>query len=123
MNKFQKQTVIEKVKLVIHYGVRFAEKVSDRYTAACAAQAAFFIMLSVVPIVSLILALATYLPFTQQDVMNLVMSVIPNEFTVYVSDILNDLYDDVIFDKVIVCNLCVDFLCQFFLSHILLRCL
>jgi len=92
MKKLEKQNVIAKVKLIIHYGVRFAEKVSDRYTAACAAQAAFFIMLSVVPIVSLILALATYLPFTQQDVMNLVMGVVPNEFTVYVSDILNDLY-------------------------------
>ncbi len=92
MNKIQKANIIEKGKMVVYYGMRFAEKVSDRYTAACAAQAAFFIMLSVVPIVSLILALATYLPFTQQDVMNLVMSVIPNEFTMYVSDILNDLY-------------------------------
>jgi len=92
MKRSQRFDLFEKIKLLLHYGIRFAEKVSDRYTAACAAQAAFFIMLSVVPIISLILALATYLPFTQQDVMDLVMSVIPNEFTVYVSDILNDLY-------------------------------
>lgn len=84
--------LLEKLKILIQYGINFAGKVSDRYTAACAAQAAFFIMLSVVPMVSLILTLATYLPFTQQDVLNLLMSVIPKEFAVYVSDILSDLY-------------------------------
>lgn len=92
MNQERKTIWMNKIKMMFHYGKRFAEKVSDRHTAACAAQAAFFILLSVVPIVSMILALATYLPFTQQDVMDLLMSVIPNEFTVYVTDILNDLY-------------------------------
>ena len=92
MKQARKNNVIEKVKLVIHYGQRFAEKVSDRYTAACAAQSAFFIMLSIVPIVSLLLACATYLPFSQQDVLSLLMSVVPNEFLVYMTDIIGDLY-------------------------------
>ncbi len=92
MKEQQKQTWIERLKMIIHYAQRFAEKVSDRYTAACAAQAAFFILLSVVPIVSLILACATYLPFTQQDLLGLLMSIIPDEFTVYVKDIISDLY-------------------------------
>ncbi len=85
-------TRVEKLKMLVHFGKKFAEKVSDRYTAACAAQAAFFIMLSLVPIISLVLATATYLPFTQQDVLDLTMNVIPSEFGVYVSDIINDLY-------------------------------
>lgn len=90
--KKQKLTRVEKLKMLVHFGQKFAEKVSDRYTAACAAQAAFFIMLSIVPIISLVLAAATYLPFTQQDVLNLTMSVIPDEFNIYVEDVINDLY-------------------------------
>ncbi len=92
MRETQKPNIVSKLKMIVQYGMKFAEKVSDRYTAACAAQAAFFILLSVVPIISLILATATYLPFTQQDVLDLLMSIIPNEFAVYVTDILNDLY-------------------------------
>lgn len=93
MKKKQKLTRVEKLKLMVHFGQKFAEKVSDRYTTACAAQAAFFIMLSIVPIISLVLATATYLPFTQQDVLNLTMSVIPDEFSVYVADVISDLYE------------------------------
>lgn len=83
---------LSKIKMLIYYIQRFAEKISDRYTAACAAQAAFFMLLSIVPMASLILALATYLPFSQQDVLDLIMRVIADEFAVYVTDILNDLY-------------------------------
>lgn len=65
---------------------------SDSYTAACAAQAAFFILLSVVPLVSLALAITTYVPFSQQDVMDLLMQVIPDDLNVYVEGIIGDLY-------------------------------
>lgn len=92
MKKKPQLTKVEKLKMMVHFGQKFAEKVSDRYTAACAAQAAFFIMLSIVPIISLVLAAATYLPFTQQDVLNLTMSVIPDEFSIYVADVIADLY-------------------------------
>ena len=92
MKESAENTIIEKIKIIVHFCRKFAEKVSDRYTAACAAQAAFFIMLSIVPIISLLLATATYLPFTQQDVFNLTMSVIPDEFSVYVADVISDLY-------------------------------
>lgn len=66
---------------------------SDSYTAACAAQAAFFILLSVVPLVSLALAITTYVPFSQQDVMDLLMQVIPDDLNVYVEEIIGDLYN------------------------------
>ena len=92
MKNSSKRTRVEKLKLMVHFGRKFAEKVSDRYTAACAAQAAFFIMLSIVPIISLILVATTYLPFTQQDVYDLLMRVVPDEFSVYVIGVINDLY-------------------------------
>lgn len=88
----KQQGKFPKIRLLVHYALRFGDKISDNYTAACAAQAAFFIMLSVVPLISLVLATTTYLPFSQQDVMDLVMRVIPNDLMAYVSDIINDLY-------------------------------
>ena len=81
-----------KVKLLIQYFYKFGCMISDNYTAACAAQAAFFILLSIVPLVSMVLAIATYLPFDQQDVMNLLIHVIPDDIMPYVQDIINDLY-------------------------------
>lgn len=81
-----------KFKLLIRYIDKFGCMVSDNYTAACAAQAAFFILLSIVPLISMVLAIATYLPFDQQDVMNLLIHVIPDDIMPYVQDILNDLY-------------------------------
>ena len=92
MKKIQESEKLSKIKLFINFIYKFGVKVSDSYTAACAAQAAFFILLSIVPIISLVLAIATYLPFTQQDVLDVLMSVIPKEFTVYVADIIGDLY-------------------------------
>ena len=82
----------EKIKLLIQFIYKFGVKISDNYTAACAAQAAFFILLSIVPIISLILAVTTYLPFTQQDVLNLMMQIIPDDLVGYVADIIADLY-------------------------------
>lgn len=82
----------EKLRLIGTFILKFGEKVSDNYTAACAAQAAFFILLSVVPFISLILAVSTYLPFTQQDVLRLLMQIIPEDMVGYVQDIIADLY-------------------------------
>ncbi|MBR1864886.1 MAG: YihY/virulence factor BrkB family protein [Lachnospiraceae bacterium] len=83
---------LAKTKQLYYYAEWFATSISDNYTAACAAQAAFFILLSVVPLISLVLAVTTYLPFSQQDVLELIMRGIPEEFASYISDIINDLY-------------------------------
>lgn len=92
MKQPQERDKISKIKLFAIYAYKFCVKISDSYTAACAAQAAFFVLLSVVPLVSLLLALTTYLPFSQQDVLDLLMRVIPDDFTAYVKDIITDLY-------------------------------
>lgn len=81
-----------KIKLLIRYIYKFGCMISDNYTAACAAQAAFFMLLSIVPLVSLALALTTYLPYTQQDVLSFLMNVIPDDIMPYVKDIIRDLY-------------------------------
>lgn len=92
MKKSGKKGKRERLKLIISFVYKFGEKISDNYTAACAAQAAFFILLSIVPIISLILAVTTYLPLTQQDVLHLIMQFIPDDLIGYVQDIIADLY-------------------------------
>lgn len=92
MKKSGKKGKRERLKLIISFAYKFGEKISDNYTAACAAQAAFFILLSIVPIISLILAVTTYLPLTQQDVLHLMMQFIPDDLIGYVQDIIADLY-------------------------------
>ncbi|MCR5700528.1 MAG: YihY/virulence factor BrkB family protein [Lachnospiraceae bacterium] len=71
----------------------FFDKMFENYTGACAAQAAFFIMLSTVPLVTLFLAVTTYMPVSREEVFQLLMSVIPNDLAGYVKDIITDLYE------------------------------
>lgn len=92
MGKIGDEKPDKKFKILVRYVYRFGCMISDNYTAACAAQAAFFILLSIVPLISMVLAVATYLPFNQQDVLNLLIKVIPNDIMPYVRDIINDLY-------------------------------
>lgn len=82
-----------RLKLLAAFSNRFFDAVFDNYTAACAAQAAFFMLLSIVPLASLILAITTYLPFSQKDVYLLLMDIVPNDLARYVEGIINDLYD------------------------------
>lgn len=79
-------------RLLIKYMYRFGCMIGDNYTAACAAQAAFFIMLSIVPLASLVLSVATHLPFSQNDVLDVLMHFIPDDIMPYVKDIVADLY-------------------------------
>ncbi len=81
-----------RLKIIVAYGNRFFDAVFDNYTAACAAQAAFFMLLSIVPMASLILAVTTYLPISQQDVYSILMSFVPHDLSKYVEGIINDLY-------------------------------
>lgn len=84
--------IYQKIKGPDGYIQKFMKKVGDRYISACAAQAAFFLLLSIIPLITLLLAISTYLPYTSQDVLNFIMNVIPNEFNSYISGFINDLY-------------------------------
>lgn len=92
MKNLQKNRKFSKLRLFVDYVYKFGVKMSDSYTAACAAYTAFFILLSIVPLVSLVLAIATYLPFTQNDVLYMLTRFIPDDLMVYVSGIINSLY-------------------------------
>lgn len=92
MNKLLERKGSSKIKLYISFIDKFCGKMGDSHIGAYSAQASFFILLSVVPLASLLLAVATYLPFSQQDVLELLMQGIPGDLIGYVAGIITDLY-------------------------------
>lgn len=92
MESIKKTERLEKGKLIINYIFRFGDMLTDSYTAACAAQAAFFLLLSAVPMVSLMLAVASYLPFTLQDITDLIMKILPDNYSATVDNLLFEWY-------------------------------
>lgn len=81
--------IINKTYYLI-YG--FFEKMSEDHVSAFSAQAAFFMLLSVFPMLMIILNLARYMPFSQEDVINLIANIMPQEFVQYMASIVSDLY-------------------------------
>ena len=93
MNESKRQKYIEKGKIIFSYIMKFGGMLTDSYTAASAAQAAFFLMLSIVPMVSLLLAVASHLPFAPQDIMGLIMGFVPEAFRKMVDQLMFEWYD------------------------------
>lgn len=93
MKKLQKMKeripVIHKIYYLI-YG--FFEKMSEDHVSAFSAQAAFFMLLSVFPMLMILLNLTRYMPFSQEDVISLIANIMPREFVQYVTSIVSDLY-------------------------------
>ena len=60
---------------------RIMDRISENHTGAYAAQSAFFIVLSMIPFIMLLLALVQYTPVTKADVIRAVTHVLPK--TIY----------------------------------------
>ncbi|MDD3277392.1 MAG: YihY/virulence factor BrkB family protein [Lachnospiraceae bacterium] len=70
----------------------FLKRMDDDKVGAFASQAAFFILLSVIPFLLLLLTLIQYLPVEQDSVRNVLLQIIPSEFSGLVSGIINEVY-------------------------------
>lgn len=70
----------------------FTNRLNEDKISAFSAQAAFFLILSIVPFLSLLLTLVKYLPISQTMLFNTVINIIPAPFEPLVSTILNELY-------------------------------
>lgn len=70
----------------------FARRISDDHVSAFAAQSAYFILMSIIPILLLMMTMIRYLPITQTDLTNLLFTIVPEAFQGLFSSILNELY-------------------------------
>lgn len=67
--------------------------VSRAHVGAYAAQAAYFLMLCMIPIILLLLTLVQYTPVTKADVMTAVIQVFPSSVDSMVTSIVNQVYN------------------------------
>lgn len=71
---------------------RVARKIKEDHVGAYAAQAAFFMMLSLVPMMMLLMALVRYTPVTQSDIMVIVSDVFPRTIRSAMIALVDEVY-------------------------------
>ena len=70
----------------------FSERIMGDHVGAYAAQRAFFILLSFIPFMMLLLNIIQYTPLTEEAVSSAVMSIIPEDFHGVVKTIIMEIY-------------------------------
>lgn len=71
----------------------FVERVGRDHVGAYAAQSAFFLVLSLIPIILLLLTLVRYTPVTKADVMTAVYEIFPKTIRTTMISIINEVYN------------------------------
>lgn len=71
----------------------FTKKISDDHVSAFSAQAAFFIVLSAFPFIIFLLSLIKKLPFDQDDLVRIIASVFPQETSMLIDSVIQELYN------------------------------
>ena len=79
---------MEKFNKIKERGLRIAATVSSHHTGAFAAQAAYFFVLSLIPIFMLLLTMVQFTPVTKADVMEAVLPVFPSTVSPMIESIV-----------------------------------
>ncbi len=80
------------LKRVIKIVRGFLRSMQEDHVGAYAAQSAYFIMLSFIPFIILLLTLIQYTPLTKADLLSVVQAVLPVSFNGFVIGIINEVY-------------------------------
>lgn len=78
---------------LMNKAMRIPEDVGRHHVGAYAAQAAYFFMLSMIPIILLLLTMVQYTPVTKADVMTAVVQVFPSSVDSMITSIVNQVYN------------------------------
>ena len=73
--------------------IKILNEMSAHHVGAYAAQAAYFFMLSMIPIILLLLTMVQYTPVTKADVMTAVVQVFPSTVDSLITSIVNQVYN------------------------------
>ena len=71
----------------------FLEQVSEHHVGAYAAQSAFFLVLSLIPIILLLLTLVRFTPLTKADILTAVYEVFPTTIRATMISVVNEVYN------------------------------
>lgn len=80
-------------KNLIREVMKIPKEVSEHHVGAYAAQAAYFFMLSLIPIILLLLTMIQYTPVTKADVMTAVIQVFPSTVDSLITSVVNQVYN------------------------------
>ena len=72
----------------------FADSISKDHMGAFAAQSAFFILLSIFPIINIILAFIKFLPMTEKDFVDFISKLMPDGANNTIVGIVGEIYDN-----------------------------
>ncbi|WP_290776160.1 YihY/virulence factor BrkB family protein [Anaerofustis sp.] len=70
----------------------FFDKLSKDYIYTFAAQTAFFMMFSFIPLIMIIVLLVQYLPLTQEELISISMHIFPHALSGFINNLLKGLY-------------------------------
>lgn len=70
----------------------FTNRLKKDHVSAYAAQSAFFLIMSIIPFLSLLLTLIKYLPISQEMLYDIIMNIIPVPFEPLATEILSELF-------------------------------
>ncbi len=84
---------MKKLKQIVGRVLEIPAEVSRVHVGAYAAQAAYFFMLCMIPIILLLLTLVQYTPVTKADVMTAVIQVFPSSVDSLITSIVNQVYN------------------------------
>ena len=70
----------------------FSRRIRDDHVSAFAAQSAYFILMSIIPILLLMMTRSRYLPITQEDLAHMFFTVVPEAFQGLFSLIVSEVY-------------------------------
>ena len=90
--RMKKSGIMEKRKNLKDQVMKFIETVNSHHTGAYAAQAAYFFVLSLIPIFLLLLTMVRYTDVTMNDVMNAVLQVFPDSVAPLIRGIVYQVY-------------------------------
>lgn len=76
----------------IKYGTIFMDKIGDDHVSAYSAMSSYFMIMSFVPFLMLLLSLAKYLPFTADDIMDLLQNISLVSENSFLQSILNEIF-------------------------------
>lgn len=79
-------------KKLKHKIIRIIETINSHHTGAYAAQAAYFFVLSLIPIFFLLLTMVQFTPVTRDDVLKAVVAVFPDSVQYFIRSIVIQLY-------------------------------
>jgi len=86
------EEIMKKLKKLLNYIFDFGNRIAEDHVGAYAAQSSYFMVLSFIPIILLIMTSVKYTPLTEMMVNNWLMQIVPVEFQSFVQGIIREVY-------------------------------